>query len=54
MAGEIRTFHSKQEMMDHTKATGRYFPKKEAKEKGGGMLRCLLREMPVQEPENEQ
>jgi hypothetical protein len=31
--------------MEHTKVTGRYFPRKEAKERGSGLLRCLLREM---------
>jgi len=46
MAGDELVFRTKAELIEHTKATGRYFPRKTAKENGGGLLRCLLREMP--------
>jgi hypothetical protein len=54
MAGHIRTFRNREEMMEHTKVTGRYFPRKVAKERGGGLLRCLLREMPEQGQDEQQ
>jgi len=44
---DIRVFRNREELVEYTRATERYFPKKEAKERGGGLLRCMLREMPA-------
>jgi hypothetical protein len=50
MAGveNIRLFRNRDELELYTRQTARYFPRRVAKD-GGGLLRCLLREIPKAE-----
>ena len=39
----VHVFETLSKLQKHVKATGHYFPKKEAKRTGGGILKVLLR-----------
>ncbi|KAF8539580.1 hypothetical protein BDD12DRAFT_805190 [Trichophaea hybrida] len=52
MAGveNVWVFRNRGELEAYTRETGRYFPKRDVKG-GGGLVRCLLREIPKEEQE---
>ncbi|KAF8246488.1 hypothetical protein K440DRAFT_662078 [Wilcoxina mikolae CBS 423.85] len=52
MAGveNVWVFRNRGELEEYTRETGRYFPRRDAKG-GGGLVRCLLREIPKEEQE---